>query len=98
MPSDLKDWDKESCAALIAGLIDTDGCVQDHEKQHAGIIFYQSNKKLIKEVKNLLLKYKILINRTPYKLRVILNKVTIICIISQPGVNIHPCNHVHLFL
>ena len=57
LPSDLKDWDKESCAALIAGLIDTDGCVQDHEKQHAGIIFYQSNKKLIKEIKNLLLKF-----------------------------------------
>ena len=57
LPIDLKDWDKESCAALIAGLIDTDGCVQDHKKQHAGIIFYQSNKKLIKEVKNLLLKF-----------------------------------------
>lgn len=49
-------WDKESCAALLAGLFDTDGCVSVRGKD-SRIIFYQSNLDLLHEVKQLLLKF-----------------------------------------
>lgn len=57
LPSDLYQWDKESCAALIAGLFDTDGFVESDSKQHAGISLSQSNIDLLKQVKLLLLKF-----------------------------------------
>lgn len=57
LPKNLHKWDKESCAALLAGLFDTDGFVNSNDKQHAGVAFSQSNLTLIKEVKLLLLKF-----------------------------------------
>ena len=57
LPKNLHKWDKESCAALLAGLFDTDGFVNSNDKQHAGIALSQSNLVLIKEVKLLLLKF-----------------------------------------
>lgn len=56
LPKDLHLWDKESCAQLLAGLIDTDGCVSYRAKD-SRILFYQSNKELLEEVKRLLLKF-----------------------------------------
>lgn len=56
LPSNLHMWDKESCAALLAGLFDTDGCVSVRGKD-SRIIFYQSNLDLLQEVKQLLLKF-----------------------------------------
>lgn len=56
LPSNLHMWDKESCAALLAGLFDTDGCVSVRGKD-SRIIFYQSNLDLLHEVKQLLLKF-----------------------------------------
>ena len=56
LPKDLYLWDKESCAQLLAGLIDTDGCVSYRAKD-SRILFYQSNKELLEEVKRLLLKF-----------------------------------------
>lgn len=56
LPSNLHMWDKESCAALLAGLFDTDGCVSVRGKD-SRIIFYQSNLDLLCEVKQLLLKF-----------------------------------------
>lgn len=56
LPKDLHLWDKESCANLIAGLMDTDGSVYVNKTQ-AKIKFYQSNLNLIKQLKQLLLKF-----------------------------------------
>lgn len=57
LPINIHQWDKESCAALISGLFDTDGFVSYDNKQHAEVSFAQSNIELIKELKNLLLKF-----------------------------------------
>lgn len=57
LPINIHEWDKESCAALIAGLIDTDGFVECDSKQHAGVSFSQSNLELIKQLKSILLKF-----------------------------------------
>lgn len=56
LPNNIHVWDKESCAALLAGLFDTDGCVSVRGKD-SRIIFYQSNLDLLYEVKQLLLKF-----------------------------------------
>lgn len=56
LPIDLHLWDRESCAALLAGLFDTDGCVSSRKKD-SRVIFYQNNFELIQEVKQLLLKF-----------------------------------------
>ena len=56
LPNNIHAWDKESCAALLAGLFDTDGCVSVRGKD-SRIIFYQSNLDLLHEVKQLLLKF-----------------------------------------
>lgn len=50
LPNNIHVWDKESCAALLAGLFDTDGCVSVRGKD-SRIIFYQSNLDLLYEVK-----------------------------------------------
>ncbi len=57
LPKDIEQWDKESCAQLLAGLIDTDGCVQCKDKGTAGVIFYQANLQLLLEIKRLFLKF-----------------------------------------
>lgn len=56
LPINLYKWDKNSCAALLAGLFDTDGFVSC-TKQHAEISLSQSNIELLKQVKLLLLKF-----------------------------------------
>lgn len=56
LPNNIHVWDKESCAMLLAGLFDTDGCVSVRGKD-SRIIFYQSNLALLQEVKQLLLKF-----------------------------------------
>lgn len=57
LPNNIHEWDKESCAKLIAGLIDTDGYVMDSDSKHCGIFFTQSNLELVKQIKELLLKF-----------------------------------------
>lgn len=59
LPNNLFEWDKDSCAKLLAGLFDTDGCVffSKKSKLNSNITFYQSNFDLIKQVKDLLLKF-----------------------------------------
>ena len=57
LPKDIEQWDQESCAQLLAGLIDTGGCVQCNDKVSAGVIFYQANLQLLLEIKRLFLKF-----------------------------------------
>lgn len=57
LPINLHKWDKNSCAALLAGLFDTDGFVQCDSRQHAGVSLSQSNIELLKQIKLLLLKF-----------------------------------------
>lgn len=57
LPKDIHIYDKESVCKLIAGLIDTDGCVYvNKEKKDYKIIFYQKNKSLINQLREQLLK------------------------------------------
>ena len=57
LPINIHEWDKESCAALISGLIDTDGFVECLDKQNSGIFFSQSNLELIEQIKSVLLRF-----------------------------------------
>ena len=57
LPKNIHIYDKESVCKLIAGLIDTDGCVYiNEEKKDYKVIFYQKNKSLIDQLREQLLK------------------------------------------
>lgn len=74
LPKDVFIWDKESCSKLLAGLIDTDGCV--NSSKDGAIYFTQSNIDLINQVKSLLLRFGIhsTIQQTPPKDHYIKNR------------------------
>ena len=57
LPINIHKYTKESICKLIAGLIDTDGCVQSSlARKEFKIIFYQKNETLIKQLREQLLK------------------------------------------
>ena len=57
LPINIHKYTKESICKLIAGLIDTDGCVQSNpERKEFKVIFYQKNETLIKQLREQLLK------------------------------------------
>ena len=57
LPINIHKYTKESICKLIAGLIDTDGCVQSNPaRKEFKVIFYQKNETLIKQLREQLLK------------------------------------------
>lgn len=57
LPINIHKYTKESICKLIAGLIDTDGCVQSNlARKEFKVIFYQKNETLIKQLREQLLK------------------------------------------
>ena len=57
LPINIHKYTKESICKLIAGLIDTDGCVQSNPaRKEFKVIFYQKNETLIKQLSEQLLK------------------------------------------